>query len=75
MTPQGRSWTLILRMTVRVARSTTETSFDGPLAVKSVLPSGESAIPHGRGPTSKEAVTAFVAVSMIKTLRARPVLT
>ena len=34
-----------------VARSTTETSSDGPLALKRYLPSGENVIPHGRLPT------------------------
>jgi len=47
-TPQGRSATLIFLITVCVAKSTTETSLDGPLAAYSSLPSGETPIPHGR---------------------------
>ena len=37
-----------------VAMSMTDTSFDGPFAVKSVVPSGDSAMPHGRWPASTD---------------------
>ena len=53
--------------TVLLARSTTDTSLDGPLAEYSVLPSGERAIPQGRGPTSTEPTGLFVAVSIVNT--------
>lgn len=74
-TPQGPSPALIFLIIVMFARSTTETSFDGPLAVKSVFASGESAMPQGRSPTSTDVLMRLVAVSMTKTLCPRPVLT
>ena len=61
--------------TVLFERSTTDTSFDGPLAEYKVLPSAESAMPHGRCPTSNDVTGLLVAVSMIKTFWPRPVLT
>src|SRR5580704_10029447 len=74
-TPQGPPVVLIFFVTVCVARSTTETSFDGPLAVNNSFASGENAMPQGRCPTSNDPVGALVAVSTIKTLCPRPVLT
>src|SRR5688572_69667 len=72
-TPQGRLPTFTLALTVRVARSTIDTSFDGPLAVKSVLPSRDAAMPHGRSPTSMNATGLLVAVSITTTFLPRPV--
>jgi hypothetical protein len=43
---------LIFFTTDWVARSITTTSFDGPSAANSFVPSGESAMPQGRFPTS-----------------------
>src|SRR5438105_4385544 len=62
-------------VTVKVARSTNETSFEGPLAVNNVLPSGESVMPHGRAPTSTEPAILLSFVSIAKTCLPRPVLT
>src|SRR5271165_3977388 len=50
-TPQGPVPALTRAISFLASRSTTDTSFDGPLAVYRILPSGESAIPHGRAPT------------------------
>src|SRR5215472_16929407 len=75
MTPQGLPPALTFFVTVFVAMSTTETSFDGPLAEYKVLPSGESAIPHGRAPTSTEFTILLVAGSIVNTCLPRPVLT
>ena len=50
--PHGRSPAGTRAFTVRLATSMIETSFDGPLAVNTVLPSGDTATPHGRSPTS-----------------------
>src|SRR5580692_3258 len=74
-TPQGPLPALTFLVTVLVARSTTETSFDGPLAEYRVLASSESAMPQGRAPTSTELKTLFVAVSMVNTWCPLPVLT
>src|SRR5687768_9747909 len=55
------------------ATSTTDTSPDGPLAVYTLLPSGLTAMPHGRVPTSSiERTNARVATSMIAIDLARP---
>src|SRR4030095_4234175 len=74
-TPQGRSPALTFRMMVPDAASTMETSFDGPLAVKSSFSSGDRVIPHGRWTTSKHAAIALDAVSNTNTFLLRPVLT
>ena len=58
-----------------VARSTTDTSFEGPLAEYKVFASGDNAIPHGRAPTSTDDNGLLVAVSMVNTCFPRPVLT
>src|SRR5262245_64529041 len=55
--------------------SITDTSSDGPLAVYSVLPSGETPIPHGRSPASTDPITLSVAVSRTIASLLRPVLT
>src|SRR5581483_8428384 len=72
-TPQGPLPALTFFTTALVATSITETSFDGPLAVNNILPSGDNAIPHGRSPASTEATGLLVAVSRTKTLCPRPV--
>src|SRR6185436_1539584 len=71
--PHGRLPTFTFAFTVRVARSTMETSFDGPLAVNSVLPSRDVAMPHGRSPTSMNATGLLLAVSITTTFLPRPV--
>ncbi len=60
-------------LTVRVARSTIDTSFDGPLAVNTSLPSLDAAMPQGRSPTSMKATGLLVAVSITTTFLPRPV--
>ena len=50
--------------TVIVARSTNDTSLEGPLAVKASVPSGETARPQGRSPTATDPASVLVAVSM-----------
>src|SRR5262245_47105292 len=47
-TPHGLPGDCTRVISFSVARSTTEMSSDGPLAVKRYFPSGEKAIPHGR---------------------------
>ena len=49
--PHGLPGDLTRAISFSVARSTTETSSDGPLAEKRYFPSGENAMPHGRLPT------------------------
>ena len=63
--PHGPRPTGIFFVTMFVARSTIDTSPDGPFAVNSFVPSGESAMPHGRWPTSTVPATLFVAVSIV----------
>src|SRR4029450_1311611 len=58
--PQGPWPTGIFLATLRDSMSMTDTSSDGPLAVYSVLPSGETPIPHGRSPGSTEPITLSV---------------
>ena len=71
--PQGRPPTLTRFSTLPVAASMTETSFDGPLAVKSRLPSGLTPMPQGRAPTpSMRRATLRVATSMTATDSPRP---
>src|SRR5690349_1027565 len=65
----------ILAISVSEARSTTETSSDGPLAAYRVVPSGEMAMPHGRWPTLIDLVRSPVLASSTQTMPARPVLT
>ena len=72
ITPRGRSPALTLRMIVPDAASTMETSFDGPLAVKSSFSSGDNVIPQGRWPTSNDAAIALDAVSKTKDLLTAP---
>src|SRR4029079_14029498 len=74
-TPHGRSPALILRTTVFVARSITETSLEGPFAVNNSFSSGESATPQGLSPASTEAMIFSELVSMVSTFRPRPVVT
>ena len=50
-TPHGLPGDLTRAISFSVARSTTETSSDGPFAEKRNFPSGEIAMPHGRVPT------------------------
>src|SRR5665213_1829611 len=50
-TPHGLPDDLTRAISLSVARSTTETSSDGPLAANKYFPSGEMVIPHGRVPT------------------------
>jgi len=50
-TPHGPPGDLTRAISLSVARSTTETSSDGPFAEKRYFPSGDSAMPHGRLPT------------------------
>src|SRR5436309_2569992 len=71
-TPQGRSPTFNFLTTAFVARSTIDTSFDGPFAVNSSFSSGDSAIPQGRCPTSNAVSTFPAAVSTIATVLPRP---
>ena len=47
----------LLYVSALLATSTTDTSFEGPFAVNSVFPSGDCAIPQGRGPTSTDPTT------------------
>src|SRR5688572_11561556 len=74
-TPHGRSPTFTLAFTDRLSTSTIDTSLDGPLAVNTVLPSGETSIPHGRSPTSVDATRLLVLPSITTTFLAPPVLT
>src|SRR5580765_657380 len=50
-----------------------DTSPEGPFAVNSVFPSGDSAMPHGRCPASTDPATLLVAVSIVSTILLRPV--
>src|ERR1700730_16045237 len=52
-TPQGNSPTWIVLMTLRLATSTTETSFDTPLVVKRYFSSGVKAMCQTRWPTRR----------------------
>src|SRR5258708_6472467 len=73
-TPQGPEPALMRAISFSVARSTAETSSDGPLAANRYLPSGESAIPHGRVPTLIVLSTSHVPASSTHTVPPRPVL-
>ena len=62
-----------IRDTVPLARLTTDTSSDGPLAVYTLVPSPLTSIPHGLAPTSSIVrVSARFATSMIAIALARP---
>jgi hypothetical protein len=58
----------IFFVTFCVARSITDTSFEGPFAEKSVFRPEKGRSPQGRWPPSKDDFTSFVAVSMMNTL-------
>ena len=73
--PQGLPDDLIRLISLPSPMSTTDTSSDGPFAVKRYFPSGEKAIPHGRVPTLMEFKSSKVAASRTHTVPARPVLT
>src|SRR3954465_962322 len=73
--PQGPSPALTRPTSFSVFRSTTETSFEGPLATYSSPPSGEIPSPHGRLPTAMVLSTLPPAGAMTQTIPARPVLT
>ena len=71
--PHGLLPTGIFAVTCIVAASTTDTSFELPLAVNSVEPSGLIATPQGRGPTSTDATCLPVCTSMASSVLPRPV--
>ncbi len=73
--PQGLPGDLMRLISFWVARSTTETSSDGPLAAKRRRPSGEIAIPQGRVPTLIDSRTAPLAASTTQWNQPRPALT
>src|SRR5262245_34096491 len=73
--PQGRSPTGTFLMTFWVATSTIDTSFEGPLAVYKVRPSGISATPQGRRPTSTDPATWLRAGSTKKSRPKDPLVT
>src|SRR5581483_11572441 len=74
-TPHGLPPAFTRLISFSVARSTTDTSSDGPFAANKNFPSGEIAMPHGRGPTLIAPSTSSVAASSTHTVPARPVLT
>src|SRR5687767_15633670 len=74
-TPHGDRPTETFASTVSVSVSTTETSFDGPFAVYSRVPSGLKASPHGLVPTATEPTGLLVFVSIETTVPPRPVVT
>src|SRR5207244_8894359 len=74
-TPHGRMPTGIFFTTCCVVTSTTETSFDGPFAVKTVLPSGARPTPHGRMPTASDPAGMFFDGSTRKSCPNDPVVT
>src|SRR4029077_4262233 len=74
VTPQGLLPAFTRWISLPAARSTTETSLDGPLAANRYLPSGDRMMPQGRAPTLMLPVTAKLVVSTIATVPPRPVL-
>src|SRR4051812_11100485 len=66
-TPQGSSPTWIVLMTLRLATSMTETSFDTPLVVKRYFSSGVKAMCQTRCPTRRYFSTACVAAFITAT--------
>jgi hypothetical protein len=50
----------------------TERSLDSPLAVYAYLPSGDTAIPHGRRPTGTDPTTRSCVASTTETRSAAP---
>src|ERR1700722_5843795 len=74
-TAHGLEPALIRAISVLEARSTTDTSLEGPLAVYRNFPSGDSAIPQGRTPTLIVFSNSYVRLSSTETVPARPLLT
>src|SRR5882757_6375271 len=74
-TAHGLEPALIRAISVLAARSTTDTSLEGPLAVYRNFPSGDSAIPQGRTPTLIVFSNSYVRLSSTETVPARPLLT
>src|ERR1039458_8895609 len=66
--PHGLPGDLTRAISLSVARSTTETSSDGPLAANRYFPSGEKAMPHGRLPTGMAFSTSNVLASTTTTV-------
>src|SRR5262249_9493330 len=73
-TPHGLVPAFTFAISLLVARSTIDTSLDGPLAANRYLPSGDSAMPHGRLPTVMLSSTSKLFVSTTATVPPRPVL-
>src|SRR5262245_36592062 len=71
-TPHGSSPTWIDLITLRLATSMTETSFDTPLVVRRYFSSGVNAICHTRWPTRRYFCTAWVSPLMTATRLAGP---
>src|SRR5437764_144042 len=71
-TPQGSSPTWIVLMTLRLATSMTETSFETPLVVKRYFSSGVKAMCQTRCPTRRYFSTAWVAAFITATRLAGP---
>src|SRR6266849_8773604 len=66
--PQGPLPAEILFKTAPVFTSTTETSFDGPLAVYNFRPSGEIPMPHGRVPIPGKILSTWLVATSITTI-------
>src|SRR6202035_4970575 len=74
-TPQGPWPTVTLPITVSVWVSTTDTSPEGPLAVRRRVPSALSASPQGRAPTATSPISVPSCGEITATVPPRPVLT